>query len=249
MYDMRTLGLAEMIQAGRILRTMNGHSDCMEAAASHVVDFFYDRFRGPANLPACVLARCFKTHRFGNLPPALSRRAILAAGQLPLNADTQCLTLLASRGERLEWNSRHTSNKHQAIPLATVAMVSQAPMIFELILQLGLTPEEVVQPSAHRQDRNDTFGVFHVPEAHGSPMVPEQADFVDAHAVASVLGFGGLLPANELFAVILFSRVPISSATAALFRTLALGVKLNLLPFSGKRVFQDAADESQVSNS
>jgi hypothetical protein len=54
--------------------------------------------------------------------------------------------------------------------------------------------------------------------------------------VKSVLGFGGLLPNGELFAAVLFCRVPVPRNVADLFRTLALNLKLSLLPFVGKTV-------------
>jgi hypothetical protein len=57
--------------------------------------------------------------------------------------------------------------------------------------------------------------------------------------VLSVPGMGGLLPSGELFAIVLFSKVRISLKTAVMFRTLALRVKLVLLPFVGRRVFAE----------
>src|SRR5262249_11030000 len=82
-----------------------------------------------------------------------------------------------------------------------------------------------------------TFNVFHVAEAVGSPHIPAQAEFVIPHGVRSVLGFGGMLPSRDLFAVILFSRTPIPRGTAALFRPLALCVQLPLMPFVNGPVF------------
>ena len=58
--------------------------------------------------------------------------------------------------------------------------------------------------------------------------------------IESGLGFGGVLPTGDLFAVCLFSRVPISRTTAELFRPLALHVKLAVLPFDGGPVFAPA---------
>ena len=58
--------------------------------------------------------------------------------------------------------------------------------------------------------------------------------------IESGLGFGGVLPTGDLFAVCLFSRVPISRTTAELFRPLALHVKLAVLPFDGGPVFTPA---------
>jgi hypothetical protein len=78
-----------------------------------------------------------------------------------------------------------------------------------------------------------TFNVFHVPHAEDSPYVPDQESFVVPFGIRSVVGFGGLLPPADLFAIILFSRVPIERDTANLFAPLALSVKLALLPFAG----------------
>jgi hypothetical protein len=47
-----------------------------------------------------------------------------------------------------------------------------------------------------------------------------------ALGVKSVLGFGGMLPSRDLFAVILFSKIHIPRAIAELFKTLGLIIKL-----------------------
>ena len=239
-YDLRNFGLKEMIHTGRMLRQPNPHHCSMEEAAASAVDLFYETFRDPGspeNVRNCVLVRCFATQSLGNLPSLLQQRAKALLPGLHPDSQTQCLVLLATRGECPHWNNRLESAAHQAIPLPTVELVSQAPMIAQLFLQLGLELEQVVHPSRDASSSEETFGVFHVASAPGSGMVPDQLHFVQAFGIQSVLGFGGRLPAGELFAIILFSRVTISPETAALFRTLALGAKLTLLPFSGKQVF------------
>jgi hypothetical protein len=114
-------------------------------------------------------------------------------------------------------------------------------MIARLIVQMGLTVQAVVQPeSGFLLDlETQTFNVFHVEDAVGSEFVPAQEAFVLPYRVWSVVGFGGLLPSGEFFAVVLFSKVHISRETAQLFRTLALSMKLALLPFAGRRVFNE----------
>ena len=69
-----------------------------------------------------------------------------------------------------------------------------------------------------------TYNVFHVEEAPDSPYIPAQEEFVRPFGVRSVVGFGGLVR-DELFAVVLFSRVPVPRASADRFRTIALDVK------------------------
>ena len=75
------------------------------------------------------------------------------------------------------------------------------------------------------------FKVFYVPEAHGSSCVPAQDTFVIPFGIRSVVGFGAMLPTGNLFAVILFSRTPISRDTAEMFGSLALSAKVAVLPF------------------
>lgn len=130
------------------------------------------------------------------------------------------------------------------IPLESLEVVERAPMISQLILQMGLDIGAVITPTEELLVQSDerAYGVFHVEKAAGSPLIPAQ-NFVLEHGIQSVLGFGGLLPSGDLFAMILFSRPSISRETANLFRTIALSVKLVLLPFTRGSVF---ANESPL---
>ena len=113
-------------------------------------------------------------------------------------------------------------------------------MIASLLRQMGLKLDAALYPDSRLILDADqhTFNVFHVQHAPGSPSIPAQAEFVMSYGIRSVLGFGGLLPGGELFTVIMFSRVTIPRETADMFRTIALGVKLALLPFAGGPVFE-----------
>jgi hypothetical protein len=82
-----------------------------------------------------------------------------------------------------------------------------------------------------------SFNVFYVPEAVGSPYIPAQEQFVTKFGIKSVLGFGGMLPSGDLFAVIMFSKVPISAEIADMFKPLALNVKMVALAFTEEATF------------
>jgi len=90
-----------------------------------------------------------------------------------------------------------------------------------------------------------TYNVFYLPEAAGNKYVPAQEDFVIPFGVSSVLGFGGILPSGNLFVIIMFSRVPISPRTAEMFRTLALSVKIAVLPVADKPFTRETMKNSQ----
>ena len=81
-------------------------------------------------------------------------------------------------------------------------------MVAQLIHQFGLPTASVLAPDpAIMLDLEQrTFNVFHVQQALGSPFIPAQANFVVPYGIASVLGFGGVLPAGDLVAVLLFAR-------------------------------------------
>jgi hypothetical protein len=88
-------------------------------------------------------------------------------------------------------------------------------------------------------DQQQTYNVFFVPEAEGSPFVPAQANFVVPFGIRSVLGFGGMLPSGNLFAVIIFSKVAVPRNAANLFATIALSLRLALLRFDRRFIFEE----------
>lgn len=239
-YDLVNFSLRDMTECGHALRKIGGNAKNMEDVANGVVRYMYDHLAdSQTGKNACVLIRFFKTHRYGGLDDKLRR---FAQGMLqnPLLPEMKCLTLLATVGEKPEWCSKEHSYSHKAIPLPSEEAVKQIPMISNLIQQFGLDINTIVKPDSDLllEINQKTYNVFHVPEAVGSLYIPAQKEFVIPYGVKSVLGFGGLLPAGDMFAVILFSKAPISREKTSFFKTLALSVKMAILPFE-ETVFTD----------
>lgn len=237
MYNLGNLTLKDMTECGAALRQQGIGATSMEDVSNKIVHFLYDHLvSGSDGQLACALVRFFKTHRWDQLSPDLQAYARRLLGTHPLKSDMPCLTLLATAGEKPEWNHRMQSKGHQAIPLASEKAVEAAPMISNLIKQLGVEVSMVVQPDPRLMlDLSQkTFNVFHVPDAVASPFIPAQQEFVAPHQVKSVVGCGGILPSGSLFAVILFAKCGISLNTAELFKPLALNVKLAVLPFDAQ---------------
>lgn len=226
-FSLASFGLKEMLRCGLDLRRGAAEARSLEEVARAVVGYFFQECRTADGGRECVLARFYKSHPYGELPAALQAFARGVAGTDELVADTQCLTLLATAGAEPEWNDRQTSRGHQAIPLASVQVVEQAPMIAALVRAMGLDVRMVVNPDPElvRGAEGKTFNVFHVPRALGSPHIPAQ-DFVERYGVQSVLGFGGVLVTGEFYAVILFTSVDVPAPSADRFRNVALDLKL-----------------------
>jgi len=248
-FSLTDFDLAEMLRCGLDLRRETKECTSMEDAAGSIVRYFHDAFRDPATGEReCALVRFYKTHSFGALEPGLQDFAAkLMRGREPWD-EMKCLVLLGTAGEEPEWCSRRLSRGHQAIPLPSVQMVEQAPMIAQLVRQLGLEIEHVVEPRAQLLGElgGKTYNVFYVPHAPGSPAIPAQDGFVRRYGIRSVVGCGGIHLTGDLYATVLFSKVAIPPESADRFRNIALDLKLCIAPFRDDRVFASSAGLTTV---
>jgi hypothetical protein len=212
----------------------------MEEAAGQIVRYLYDNFLDRRDgQRECALVRFYMTLPYGKLDEELKTFARALSGDMQRSPEVKCLTLLATAGEHPSWNSRKNSAGHKAIPLPSAQVVSQAPMIAQLIVQFGLEIRDVVtpDPALLLELEQKTFNVFYVEEAAGSRFVPAQENFVVPYGIRSVLGFGGMLPDGNLFAIIMFSKVHVPREKADLFETLSLSAKMAILPFTQGTIF------------
>jgi len=240
-YELARFGVTDMMSCrGRLRGLFDEDPGSTSAAAQRVVDFFYNELVDEHGVPACALVRFFKTERFGALDAGQQEFALTTAGSASLDNDVRCLTLLATTGDEPAWRSPEQSRGHRAIPLTSIDMVEQAPMIAQLIKQLGLSVAKVVRPEAGLI--LDTEGrkqnVFYVSEALGSPHIVAQEEFVRPYGIASVIGLGGLITTGDMFALILFSKVPISREVADLFGVLGLNLKIAILPMINRSLLR-----------
>jgi hypothetical protein len=244
MYDLANFTKEDMRHCAIKLRNLDERSLSMEETANRIVRYLYENLvdlRTGEN--ACALVRFFKTHPYGELNPELQEAAQAILKERSILRATKCLTLLATAGEEPYWNSRQASTGHQAIPLIDRDFVYRAPMILQLIQQFGLEVSAVIDtaPTLITKASPKAFNVFHVAEAVGSPHIPAQEQFVRPYGVRSVLGFGGMLPSGSLFAVILFSKVPISLLAASHFKWISAYVRIAVESFDRNQVFNQEA--------
>lgn len=233
-FDLAEFNLASMLRCGRGIRRAAQGTASMDAAADAIVRYLYT---GSGTLPDgrrnCALVRCYRTLSRDRLDPEQRRFADALLAGPAAAPDMKCLTLIATVGDEAPWCSPATSRGHRVIPLPSPEIVEQAPMIAQLIRQMGLDIGAVVRPDPDVIDalEGKTYNVFHVEEAAGSPYIPAQAEFVEPYGIRSVVGFGGLLRSGDLFTVILFSRVAIGEEAASRFRTVGLDVKAAFFRF------------------
>lgn len=238
MYRLAHFGLKEMTECGAGLRRLGADATCLHDVADDIVQYLYARLVDDQGHPACALVRVFKTHPTRLISSDLQRFASNKLGHRSLAECPKCFLLMASKGQVPEWNDRARSTRFQAIPVGGDAFVTQFPMFSQLLTQFGVDLHAFLKPGSDLiVDREEhRFNVFHVEEAIDSPYIPLQQEFVLPYGVRSVLGFGSLLPSGEIFAVIVFSKVPIARHIADRFQTLALCAKIALLRFDHQLV-------------
>ena len=240
MYDITRFTLADMARCGAELREAGSDASSLEIVADAIVGHLYENLRDSKGR-ACSLVRLYKTLPYGELPAELRDfgRDLLPAE--PLAYDTKCLTLLGTAGDLPDWNNRHASRGHRSIPLPSRKVIERIPMISQMVRQFGLELSSLLEtrPEVIHDLDQKTCNIFYVPDAHISPFIPAQAEFVIPYGIKSALGFGGVLPSGNLFAVVIFTRVQMPVETAQMFRTIALNVKMNILRFVGGKIFAD----------
>ena len=247
MYDLTEFTIKDMSQCGATLSDLAKTSTTIEEMAQLMVEHLYENMVDPmTGKSACALVRFYKTHPYNDLDEELQAFARNILGGEPAIATTKCLTLLGTAGDKPEWNNRGASSGHKAIPLANKEFVDKIPMISRLIGQFGLDIENVIEPDPNlllELEKKD-YNVFYVPNALGSKYIPAQEDFVIPHQIKSVVGFGGMLPSRNLFAIIMFAKIPIPADTANLLKGLAVTVKNVANRFDRGAVFAASAKKS-----
>jgi hypothetical protein len=239
--NLAEFGLDDVTESSDVIRGFAGQAKTMEGAAQLIARYLYDDLRDGQGDRACALVRLYKTHPFGRLEPTLQTAAREAVGH-ELAADVRCLTLLGTAGDEEAWNDRRRSVGHRVIPLTSEERVRDLPMVTQLIVQLGLDLESVLRPE--ETDKAElakrSYDAFHVPVAAGSPYLPAQEGFVIPYGIQSAIGFGGMLHTGDFYAVVLFSKVPVSADVAQTIKILALAVRVPLMAFLVGRVFETA---------
>ena len=249
MYDITLFTPQDMAKCSLVLRHLGRNTTSMEASSQKIVNYIYQHFwDSQTGENSCALVRLFKTHPYGELEDSLQQSArCLMNGNSP-PADMKCWTLLAAAGTEPQWNSRHTAAKNTAIPLVSTQLVAQMPAISEIIRQFGLDIPTFLglEPERFLQLEPAVLNIFHVPDAKGSPFIPEQDSLIIPYQIKSVLGFGGLLPSGSLFAVVMYLKVKIPQSTAEMFKNLALSVKNSLSVYDKESVFEPAEDAKNI---
>jgi diguanylate cyclase (GGDEF)-like protein len=233
-YELASFSLSSVLRLSAELRTLHENARSMEDVAVRVVRTLRERFIDEQGQPAHVLVRFYKTVFLADLDDRIRSIAHRVLRDVPPNPAMRCLTLLGTAGSKREWNERTESRDHQCIPLPSSEQVGSMPMIAQLMRQLGVnlaTFDGRASGMLTDLDQRHLHNVFYVPEAVGNPCIPDQQDFVIPNGIRSVIGFGGTLPDQQMFAVIAFARSHVSREVAAWFGPLSVSTKLAVMHF------------------
>lgn len=160
--------------------------------------------------PISALVRVFYAGLCADLPAAYR-------GKLP-TGDGYCLSLMATMGIEAAWCDVYQSRRHQVVPVDDML----APMFQAAFRQTAI--EQGVQIGTDLPTNLSESGltqVFYVPQALGSPIVPDQAEFVELYGIKSVVGIGSSFLEGGGYLLLVFSRMALSQAGALAFGELA----------------------------
>lgn len=187
-----------------------------QQACQAFTDVLYEELSSSA-----VLFRVFATVELDKLPEKERDFALELARARnflsEIQPKTPVVTLLGSRGKRVQWNHRLRSERHLAIPLGSASFIKTIPMVSRLMGDMGTG-----LPWVQKQERNmivTSMGqmarVLYVEDAleartgDGFDIIPDRS-FVEENGVRTVLALGGAYLNRTIVAVVLFTseRVP-----------------------------------------
>jgi hypothetical protein len=235
-HDLARFTLEDMSRLGGALRRGAQGAHRIDQSASRVVQHLHDSLRdGSSGARLCASARFFMTQLVEDLPPDLEIEAPGAQGEDALPA-RRCLVLLAKAElEALVGDGLLPPGK-RALSL-TESGLQSAPVFCALVTQFGLDVASIAaqEPVYAEEASHRACNVFHTEEVPAA---------IAAQGVRSLLGFGGLLPSGNLFFVMLYLRTLVSPSHAAMFRPVAINIKIPLLPLDGRGAFTEHAASS-----
>ena len=221
-----------------------GGMDSLETASQRFCDILFGMFE-----ESLVLVRVFATAPFATLPATnrgFVERLVGARAREVLTPKTPVLSLLGTRGPVPRWNSRHLSEGHVGIPLASAEFVEAIPMIASLVKQLSVAIEgaEDVETAIVTSSLGRAAGVFYVDDAatavdSRNRRIITGREFVQEYEVRTVFGFGGAYALTGTFVVtVLFTRETIARSQAERFMRLANQFKTSTMrPVGRGRLF------------
>jgi hypothetical protein len=212
-----------MVRLAASVGKLGASSGGLEELASKIVDTVYNALSLPDGAPSLGLLRFFHTLPFRSLPPNVQQKLVGSEKKIQLHPETNCMVLLATRGQLPAWNSREGSINHQAIPLASAEFVKNSPMISQMTMDLGIPFDRIVQPlpTSFMQPASRTYQTFYVEDAHRSQWITAKESFVEPYGIRSVIGIGGLLSSGAFFVLIGFFKRTVSGAEAKNFTLIA----------------------------
>ncbi|NDJ52066.1 MAG: hypothetical protein GYB68_03155 [Chloroflexi bacterium] len=186
-----------------------------ETASQHLTERIYTSFADEDG-PILSLVRVYRLCTFDELSPELQE---LTSEGMP-----HVMALTGTYGEEEAWCDRHQSQGHKLIPMEPAIVHSQIPMFEKMLVEsMGVNLEvlyETLDPVT--ATRTGISGLFHIPTALGSPVIPAQEGFVEPYGIASVVGFGGLMAGtagrHAMYVLYAFSKQPIDDQAAHNFQ-------------------------------
>ncbi|MBT3355217.1 MAG: hypothetical protein HN402_09865 [Candidatus Scalindua sp.] len=246
MFDLTKFSLQDMSEVGDALQQLELKAKNIDELSDMIVRYFFDNLVDTqTGEKSSVLIRFFMTYPYSSLGTELRQSVDKMLDGQSVHQDMKCLELSATAGVQPEWNSTIQSKGHRVLPLQNENMLKNNIMVHQFIDQMGIGISNVLNPdptlSSELEGR--VFNVYHVPDAIGSPYIPAQEEFVVPFGVKSAMGFGGMLPTGNLFALLIFSKTKIPRDTANLFKNIALNIRMALLPFVNEKIFVIDKDE------
>lgn len=138
MFSLASFSISNITAYGLELRKLGAGASSAQDVPQQIALYHYRQLRNDQTARQdCVQFRYFLTRAYGELDPQSQNCARRALACGPGSLDMKFLTLFGTAGEQPEWNARHRSRRYRSIPLADKQILSQFPMVSQLLHPAG----------------------------------------------------------------------------------------------------------------
>lgn len=222
---------SDAIRLGNDLRNAGLGAATMDEACDGMMSAIVNGFETPNNEKEVSLARLHMVAPFSMLSSERQKNAIKFRPDVFFAEDTQCFAVVGSAGEEEIWKSWSSLTEETATALKNENDIHRLPLLNGFFNANGATARDFIfsPEDVYRRSTDYALNAYHLENVRACPEFQNRREFLVENQIHSAMCLGEGLADRCLYCVTIWTKSPVSSRVARLFRTTPLAMKAPLI--------------------